>query len=91
MNLQANPPFCQHFQHEDSPNIWSERNCMYVCMYVWACARVCTVIRPKAGWILIQCRHQMRAHTHTHTCTHIIPACTHDHAQHTPYHHREAY
>jgi hypothetical protein len=21
MNLQANPPFCQHFQHEDSPNI----------------------------------------------------------------------
>jgi hypothetical protein len=50
---------------------------------------VCTVISPNAVWILIQCRHQMGAHTHT--CTHIIPACTHAHAQHTPYHHREAY
>jgi hypothetical protein len=36
---------------------------MYVCTYVR------TVISLKASWILIQCRHQMRIHTHT--CTHI--------------------
>jgi len=50
-------------------------HCMYVCMYV------CTVISPKAGWIPIQCRHQMCTHTHTHvhtyTCMHTCPCTAH--------------
>jgi hypothetical protein len=44
---------------------------------------VCRIIRPKARWTLIQCRHQMHIHTHTHThihahtytCMHACP-CT---------------
>jgi hypothetical protein len=31
---------------------------------------VCTVISPKAGWIPIQCRHQMRIPTHPCTRRH---------------------
>jgi hypothetical protein len=54
--------------------------CVYVCMYVCMYVCICTVISLKAGWILIQCRHQMRArayaHIHTYTCMHSTPHTT---------------
>jgi hypothetical protein len=58
--------------------------CCYKIMYVYM--YVCTVISLKAGWILIQCRHQMlihtpmhmhmQAHTHVHTLMHSTPHTT---------------
>jgi hypothetical protein len=47
---------------------------MYVCMYV------CTIINPKAGWILTQCC----AYTHTPMHTH-IPAHAHAGTYSTPH------
>jgi putative effector of murein hydrolase LrgA (UPF0299 family) len=50
--------------------------CVCVCVYVCARARACVrayvrmVISLKAGWILIECWHQMRIPTHPCTCTH---------------------
>jgi hypothetical protein len=58
------------------------KSIMYVCMYV------CTVISPKAGWLLIQRWHQMR--TPTHPCTRIylhmhMQAHTHKYTYSTPH------
>jgi hypothetical protein len=51
---------------------------LHLSTYYLVCACVCTVISPKAGWILIQCWHQMNVctHTHAHMPMHSTPHTT---------------
>jgi hypothetical protein len=49
---------------------------------------ICTVISPKAGWILIQCWHQMHIPAHPCTCIYLhmhMKAHTHKYTYSTPH------
>jgi hypothetical protein len=50
----------------------------------------CTYSYQPVGWLDPHTMPAPDVHTHTHMHTH-IPVCIHAHAQHTPYHHCEAY